>query len=276
MKTSPVPFPGSFVTFIDVGKGDSTLVRSLRTTALIDSGEPQYGPSLIDTLRSSGVGSIDLLVVSHAHIDHMGAMQQVVDAFPVSELIVSSFVNGKEDVDIKGLAEIVRRKGGRVSLVTPGDQRTADGLSIYFYAPLRDYRGSFNNSSMVMSLVLDSVTYLFTGDIKQEAEQDVMDTWGRRLRAHVLKASHHGTSNTTSGPFLDLVSPLITAILCNQVERPNQPGDELLERLRQRGIRYFATDRDGNTTMFRRGSKLHTISSRSGKQTTDELPPLSG
>ena len=58
-----------------------------------------------------------------------------------------------------------------------------------------------------MKINLDDVVHLFTGDIKEDATSDILEKWGRRLKAQVLKVSHHGTDNTTPTPFLEPVLP---------------------------------------------------------------------
>ena len=91
---TPPPAGALVVSFIDVGQGDATLVQSGGQSYLVDGGDPEAGPEVIDFLRSRGVEELDGMVATHPDADHIGGLPDVLDAFEVSEIYLSGDTKG--------------------------------------------------------------------------------------------------------------------------------------------------------------------------------------
>jgi competence protein ComEC len=114
-------------------------------------------------------------------------------------------------------------------------------------------RAAENNSSVVLRLLLGGRVILLTGDIERESETDLL---GRVAHADVLKVPHHGSRSSSTGPFLDAVSPRLAMISCGRRNLFGHPHPEVLEALRERQIAVFRTDRGGSIDLTVEGSHL--------------------
>ncbi|MEI3578757.1 MAG: MBL fold metallo-hydrolase [Acutalibacteraceae bacterium] len=89
-QTPAQPVDGLFeMVAIDVGQGDSFLLRTPEQNVLIDAGESEYGSTVLETLEEYGVEQLDLVVVTHMHSDHMGGMAQVLEAVPAETVVMT-------------------------------------------------------------------------------------------------------------------------------------------------------------------------------------------
>jgi competence protein ComEC len=114
---------------------------------------------------------------------------------------------------------------------------------------------NLNNASVVCRLEFGSISFLFTGDIEHEAEEELLAA-GMPLQASVLKVAHHGCKHSTSTPFLEAVRPRIAVISCDDYPGRACPASEVRRRLRAMGAEILWTGRDGAVTMLTDGERL--------------------
>lgn len=226
------------VTFLDVGQGDSAVVRLAdKRVIVIDTG--RTGKETAAFLTYEGIRSIDALVVSHVHPDHSGGLGYLMEKFNAGEI----WDNGRIVYPDEMRAQMNLRPLERGDVIDAGD------CSITVFHPYRefytrdgnDYEEE-NNSSLVLSIKGRKKTFLFAGDTGEEAEQDISHL-GKWLCADVIKIPHHG-SRTSAGPgFLSKVSPSVAVISVGRGNSFGHPSPDVLERLS--GVRVLRTDRDG-------------------------------
>jgi competence protein ComEC len=239
------------VTFLDVGQGDSTLVRCPGGRALLvdagplspggfDAGERVVAPAL----WAQNIERLDAVVLTHFHPDHIGGAPYIIREFRPREVWLPRSLL---DVDEPELAAAVREVSATVRLLRAGDRPELAGCAIdVLWPPPGDLPLDENDQSLVLRLSHPGGMVLLTGDAGAEAE-DGMRRGGSSglLRADVLKVAHHGSDTSCTVEFLDSVRPALAVISLARDNRFGLPAPEVLERLQQAGARWFRTDRDG-------------------------------
>ncbi|HEY6843270.1 MAG TPA: DNA internalization-related competence protein ComEC/Rec2, partial [Thermoanaerobaculia bacterium] len=219
------------ITMLDVGQGDSILVRANGQTVLVDAG-PKFA-DVASMLLDRGVRSIDAVYLTHVHPDHCGGLPDVMTRLNVRTLWISP--RRFQGDCAQRLLEAASENLVPIRLVRD------DGVRV-FLAGRTFRRSSENNSSVVLRLRIDNRIVLLTGDIEREAESDLA---GRIDRADVLKIAHHGSRSSSTAAFLDSVSPTIALISCGRHNLFGHPHAEVMESLRDRKVRVLRTDVSG-------------------------------
>jgi competence protein ComEC len=244
------------VTFLDAGQGDSAvIVLPDKKVMLVDgsTGEPDIGRMAIAPyLRSRGIRTIDYMVMSHPHPDHYGGLVSLLDRFDVREIwLNSTAVHAAEEF----LIEIIKR-GVPYKVPERGDVLVADRYKVYVLHPYDEFharssRGEFSNqnsSSLVLKIESDDASVLFTGDIEEEAEEN-LSYLGNWLKSDIIKVPHHGGRTSSSHAFLKAVDPEIAVVSAGRNNMFRHPHRESLERYRSSGVSVYRTDRDGAVTI---------------------------
>jgi len=244
--TADVPFT---LTALDVGQGDALLLRTTEATVLVDTGEPSAG--LVRLLKREGVARLDLLVITHAHLDHIGGAPELLDAIPVDVIWMHPV-----PADIAAVAQyeaVLRRAmaSGTAVRAPPEGARIAIGdllLEVLGPPPGRPYawtRSELNNGSIVLRASVAGVgSVLIAGDTEREAQATLLATHLARLRADVLVVPHHG-SRTTDPAFLAAVGASTAVINVGRANRHGHPHADVLAALDVLGIEVLRTDLHG-------------------------------
>ena len=243
------------VTMVDVGQGDSIFLRSMKgDTILIDvGGKVTFGSkekwqegsqtsnaekTLIPYLQARGVSQIDHLVLTHTDTDHIGDLEEVAKRFKIKEICVSQGALTKPSF-VKRLRTLKRP----VRTLKAGDNLPMMGSKLQVLYPNKIGDGGNNDSIVLYGKLLGS-SFLFTGDLEKEGEEELMASYPT-LRASVLKAGHHGSKGSSSEAFLDQLHPSLALVSAGENNRYKHPNDETLERFKQRHIKVLRTDKDG-------------------------------
>ena len=243
------------VTVVDVGQGDSIFLRSMKgETILIDvGGKVTFGTkekwqessqtsnaekTLIPYLQARGVSQIDYLVLTHTDTDHIGDLEEVAKCFKIKEICVSQGALTKSSF-VKRLRTIKCP----VHTLKAGDKLPMMGSNLQVLYPNKVGDGGNNDSIVLYGKLLGS-SFLFTGDLEKEGEEELMASYPT-LRASVLKAGHHGSKGSSSEAFLDQLHPSLALVSAGENNRYKHPNDETIERFKQRHIKILRTDKDG-------------------------------
>lgn len=243
------------VTVVDVGQGDSIFLRSMKgETILIDvGGKVTFGTkekwqessqtsnaekTLIPYLQARGVSQIDYLVLTHTDTDHIGDLEEVAKCFKIKEICVSQGALTKPSF-VKRLRTIKCP----VHTLKAGDKLPMMGSNLQVLYPNKVGDGGNNDSIVLYGKLLGS-SFLFTGDLEKEGEEELMASYPT-LRASVLKAGHHGSKGSSSEAFLDQLHPSLALVSAGENNRYKHPNDETIERFKQRHIKILRTDKDG-------------------------------
>lgn len=246
------------VHFLDVGQGDCTLIRTGTGAAvLIDAGgwrgelagESGAGEKVVvPYLRRLGVREINVLVITHPHDDHAGGVRAVAEKLKVLNVVVAPD-GGREEPNpaYRTLIEELKQSDIPIIQVWAGDRLQVDRQTVLkVLAPafplLSGTRSDLNNNSVVLRLDHGARSFLFAGDVEQEAQARL--TLGQDVRADVLKVPHHG-SGVFVPDFFQAVKPSVAVITVGRANPFGHPHPRTLEALRELGAEVYRTDLDG-------------------------------
>jgi competence protein ComEC len=233
------------VSFINVGQGDAALIQDNHGfEILIDGGPPAAGPTVVAYLREKGVDSVEVIVVSHAHLDHFGGLMSVLEASDIS--VGQIYYNGYDGTTTSwyAFATAVHNEGLTLtSAQFPGEQ-TWGSSTAYILGPEAGLINiDHNEASVVLLLEHGNNRFLFTGDLGFSGEAAVVAR-GTPVVADVLKVGHHGSNYSSSEAFLSAVSPSVGVISVG-TNTYGHPADDALERLGAAGVQVWRTDLTG-------------------------------
>ena len=244
------------VTFLDVGQGDAVFLRTeAGTTCLIDGGSTTVSDvgtyRLLPFLKSRGVSSLDYLFLSHMDADHInGAEELLKDQFhgiPIRHLCLSALPG---DETRERLEKEARLFGTELCYISRGTVFREEEAEIRCLSPVKDQKKEDENeNSEVLMVEISGLRILFTGDLGEEGEQELLEA-GTDLRAAVLKVGHHGSRFSTGEAFLEAVAPKAAVISCAENNRYGHPAPETVERLEQADCRVFYTMKSGAITLY--------------------------
>lgn len=241
------------VHFIDVGQGDSILIESAGHFMLIDAGENDQGETVVSYLEAAGVTKLDYVIGTHPHSDHIGGLDDVINAFDSERVIlppVEHTTRTYEDV-----LDAAADKGLKLTKPKPGTSYTLGKAEFTIIAPVKDYGDNLNNWSVGLRLTCGDTAFVMCGDTEAGAEQDIIDS-GAILSADVLKTGHHGSSTSTSDTFFKAVSPEWAVIQCGKDNSYGHPHKETLEKFQKAGVHVLRNDELGTIIAVSNGTSI--------------------
>ena len=244
------------VIFLDVGQADSILLENMGKYMLIDAGNNEDGPKLVTYLKQKGITSFQYVVGTHPHEDHIGGLDDIIYAFSIDNFYMPDVITTtKTFEDVLDALE-----NNNIALSIPNKNDTfqlGNALIKVLYAG-NDGESDLNDTSIVLKVTYQNVSFLFTGDasVKVEEQLDRKD-----LKSTVLKIGHHGSSTATNEEFLNLVNPTYAVISVGKNNQYDHPHNTVLSTLASHNITTYRTDEDGSIEMITDGVdiKIHTI-----------------
>jgi competence protein ComEC len=242
---SPSPTPEALtVHFIDVGQGDAILIDRGETDILVDGGPTSA--SVLAYLQGQSLGDIDLLVATHPHADHIAGLADVMAQYSVNEIWVSGDTATSQTYET--FATAVAAEGATVREVERGYTMQMNGLDLAVLNPTSELTGDPNQDSVVFRLTCGGVSVLLTGDATSDSEASMLAAT-LALDSDVLKVGHHGSSTSTSAPFLAAVTPQDAVISVGAGNTYGHPTQATLGRLAATGATVYRTDQDGTVVL---------------------------
>ncbi|MEN6326514.1 MAG: ComEC/Rec2 family competence protein [Syntrophomonas sp.] len=242
------------VHFIDVGQGDAILVQSPEgENMLIDAGDNDYGSQVVNYLHSQGVKSLDIVVGTHPHADHIGGMDTVINSFPIKNIYLPRITHSSRSFEDVLMA--VKSKGLKIKTARAGIIIPLKGVQSTFMAPVGEKNEDLNNYSAVIKLNYGLKSFLLTGDAEHESENEMMAS-GADLKATVLKIGHHGSSSSTGYNFLKAAAPEYAIIMVGKDNPYGHPHQETISRLSAAGIKILRTDQNGTIVISTDGKNI--------------------
>ncbi len=254
------------VSIIDVGQGDAILVECPDgRTLLVDTGPRGFSfdageKTVVPFLQRRGIASIDLLLVSHLHADHLGGLAAVVDAIPVRRILVEAPCALRMT-----LGTLLPDGIPAPDSCTPGQALpVSPGVRAYVLYPIAGTpTGRLGgNESIVLKIVYGTCSILLTGDAETGEEEEMIERYGDWMRSQILKAGHHGSSTSSSARFLEVVKPERVAISVGRHNKFRHPSLSVLRRCAAYGIEVSRTDEEGALMFETDGRRMWTTAWR--------------
>jgi competence protein ComEC len=232
------------ITFLDVGQGDAILVRSPEgPTALIDSGP---GVDLVSQLARLGVESLDLVVASHPHADHIGGMWQVLQNMPVR-----FYMDNGQPHTTRTYTVVMQelRASPEITYLQATPRTLTLGSVKLHILPLPEYAGAnLNNRSVALVVEHGEFLAFFSGDSELPELEHFIQA-GVVPDVTLMKAPHHGSDDAVSGEFLSVADPEIIVISVGYGNRYGHPKPAALYTYGAQAEQLLRTDRDGEISI---------------------------
>lgn len=233
------------VHFIDVGQGDSIFIKAPEKNILIDGGN--RGDTTANYLGNQGITSLDLVIGTHPHADHIGGLINVMHAIPVYEVIDPGVFH--TTVTFEDYLDIIDEKDIKFTEGRAGMERDlGGGASMHILHPTSLSEDHLNDTSIVVKLTFGEIDFLFAGDAEKSSEEQMLSR-GVGLNSNILKVGHHGSRTSTTQSFLNAVSPSTAVIMCGRDNQYGHPHEETLAKLVSAGVDIFRTDKHGTTVI---------------------------
>ncbi len=235
-----------YVTFINVGQGDGAMIEVKgHDTILIDGGgqttdlDYNIGKEVyLPYLTAKGKDKIDLAIVSHFHSDHIDGIVEAVKSLRVHTLMMPY-----TQLDIKAkekLIETANNAGTNIIEASKGDRIEFDsGLLIEVMSPGNNPVSDENDLSLVLKVSYGETEVLFTGDITEAVEEDLI---GKVGECDILKVPHHGSKYSSSKEFISEITPKFSVISAGRNNMYGHPADRVLLELNNIGSEILRTD----------------------------------
>lgn len=261
------------VTMIDVGQGDSILIRFPfgNGTYLIDTGgsiqfeEEEWKKSakpyevgrdvVIPFLKGKGINKLDKLILTHGDTDHIGGAFAILNEIEVNQIIMPAVAEPSESELM--IIQEASKKGIQVVKVAEGSKWKNNSSLFYVLSPELNYQGERNSGSIAIMANIGGLNWFFGGDLDQAGEELIIKKYPN-MKIDVLKAGHHGSKTSSSETFINSIRPSISWISVGERNRYGHPHDEVLEQLSKTTI--YRTDSNGAIT-FRFFQDTGTFSS---------------
>lgn len=240
------------VHFLDVGQADCIFIEDEDDTLLIDVGNRADDETVVQYLDGLGITQIDYFVATHPHEDHIGCAATILRLFDVDTMIKSDVEN--TTACYTSMMEQAEESGVRVELADVGETYQLGEGSFQILGPV-SISDDLNNDSVVILYQYGNTRFLFTGDAERDEEAEILEL-GYDLNADVLKVGHHGSSTSTSYPWLREVMPEYAVIMCGEDNEYGHPHEETLSKLHDADVNVYRTDINGTIVFTSDGDSV--------------------
>ena len=262
---------------IDVGQADSTLiVTPEQETILIDTGDWRPdGEQVISYLEALDIDRVDHLVATHAHADHIGGHAAIIEHFEADgDGIGAAYDSGiaHDTLTYENYLDAIEEYDVDLFEVEEGDELPLEGEvdATVLNPPAEDSGTDLHYNSITLAIEFGEFRYLTTGDAESDAESRLVDDWSEELDADLYHAGHHGSSTSSTEPFVEAVSPDIALISSAFDSQFGHPHDVVLERFTDHDIETYWTGVHGDTVFTTDGGDDISIQAEHD-ETTDPL-----
>ena len=238
------------VYFIDVGQADAIYIKDGNSNMMIDAGNNADGKLLVKYLQSLNVRGFKYVVGTHAHEDHIGGMDDIVNNFKIDSFYMPEAISTSktfEDV----LDALDKNK---VTFQTPkiGDKFALENTNFEVLSIGND-TSDLNDTSLVLKMSYNNTCVLFMGDASSNVEKNLLD---KDINCQVLKVGHHGSRYSSSDEFIKTVNPTYGIIMVGEGNKYGHPTKKTLDILNKYKVTIHRTDKEGTIVMLLKGDDI--------------------
>lgn len=248
------------INFVDVGQGDSCfIITPNNKTILIDGGGSEFGDfdvgkkTLLPYILDKGYTSIDYIFISHFDSDHVGGILTILEELNVGIVFISKQEENSNNYE--KFLKIINQRKIKTKIIKMGDTIKIDNnVNFEILWPPENIKikdNIINNNSLVMKLNYNNFSCLFTGDVEEIAEREILCEYKNSdiLKSSTLKVAHHGSRTSTIEEFLNKVNPKIALIGVGKDNKFGHPAEETIKKLENLKSKIFRTDKNAEITL---------------------------
>lgn len=247
------------VHFISVGQADSIFIDYGDYDILIDGGNNSDGPLVVEYLKELETDDIEIMIATHPHEDHIGGLDDVLEAYSVETIIDSGL-----DYDSKTYKDYYSAAQNEEGATFIQDKNMTFELGENVILKILETGDDFkdtNDFSVIVILDYNDIEFLFTGDMESHVELESLNLFSD---IDVLKVGHHGSSTSSSNEFLNVTKPEYAVICVGEGNKYGHPHAETLEKLNARNIDIYRTDELGHIIVTTDGNNV-TFNNKAAK-----------
>ena len=236
--------------FLDVGQADSILIQNGDANMLIDAGNNEDGKKLVSYFQSLGIETFQYVIGTHAHEDHIGGMDDIIDNFDIDTFYMPDAIT--TTATFESVLDSLEAKN--IAFQTPTVDSTfelGDATIDVLYVGTDDT--DLNNTSIVLKLTYGNISILFMGDAEKEVETIIEK---KDISADVLKVGHHGSNTSSSKTFLEKVNPSYAIISVGTGNSYGHPSNTTIQNLENLNTKIYRTDESGTIIMTTDGTNI--------------------
>lgn len=236
------------VSILNVGQGDAILIEGAEKIILVDTGPPSAQAILLEELRRRKIRKIDILLLTHAHADHIGNAAEVIEKFDVGEVIEANFISTSPYVKKYYLA--MKKKNIPLRYNKKGEIiEIGNGGRLIFLTPIPEFDVSknINNQSIVAKLVYGRNSILLTGDMENDLENRLVKHYSGTdlLNSQILKSPHHGSKTSSSAKLISAIKSDVAVISLKTGNDFGHPHELVLKRYQKNDMKTYQTNLNG-------------------------------
>ena len=238
--------------YLDVGQADATLIENNGKYMLIDAGNNEDGKLLVNYFKNLGIESFEYVVATHAHEDHIGGMDDILNNFKINNFYMPDVVTTTatfEDI-------VIAMEDNKLVYDTPkiGSSFGFEGCN-FTVLSVSDDDSDLNDTSIVLKLVYGTNKFLFMGDATEKIEGNILNL-RVDLKTDVYKVAHHGSDYSNSISFLNKVRPEYSIISSGEGNSYGHPHSKVLNNLKKLNSTIYRTDKDGTVLVESDGKNI--------------------
>lgn len=238
-----------YVHFIDIGQGSATLVTCGDKSLLIDTGEKDYSDTLISYINSCGIDTLDYVIASHPHSDHIGGMADVINRFTIGTFLTPELTErNTPDTRVyeKMIDALIDKEVNSVYSEVGAKYTLCDGVTFEFLGPC-EQTDDLNNMSAIVKLNVNGTEFMILGDAEKQELSSVYQAYPYAdYKADILAMGHHGSSTSIYKSFLNAVDADVAVISCGRNNSYGHPHKEALDYIDKNNITAYRTDLEGD------------------------------
>lgn len=278
---------------INVGGANSTLVSSRSTDILIDAGHTYHNAKyILNYLDSMDINSLDQLILTHNHWDHIGGVPQIIKEYSdtIKNILCSGVENTSEtykeyirSATSHDVPRIIVDEGYNNEILKYGDIKIINPSKNIRYRGSGGSNDFLNNNSIVLKISLDNRSLLVPADIEQRTQRFLLDKYKDQLSSDIIQIPHHGAGSSYEKTFLNSVDPSLSVLSSAYYSTRGLPSQDVINKYRKKNIDIFwtayhgsiITETDGETWSVYTQKGTKPINSIKNKEKIG-IPPSEG